>query len=243
MNFFTYNKVRSCDLGLRISNKNIFSAPKYDLTFQSIPGRDGELISSNGRFPNVNISYTCFVPSKSISELSEKLTKIKAWLYIEPDRYHTLSDSYDEKFFRRAVFNNKLDITDECNKIGVFTVNFSCIPFRYSYDGQTKQTFTESSFSFINPYPFTAKPYIKLNGNGSGRLIVQSKGNNNIWTFSIIDGYIECDSELMNFYKDNEPKNHTVEGEGFPFLYAGENTITFDGEITSLEIIPKWRCI
>ena len=73
MNSFTFNGIRSSDLGIRIMSKNIFSAPKYDLSFQSIPGRDGDLISPNGRFPNVQVSYTCFVPAKSISELADKL--------------------------------------------------------------------------------------------------------------------------------------------------------------------------
>ena len=243
MNFFEYNGIRSSDMGVKISSKNIFSAPKYDLAFQAIPGRDGELISSNNRFPNNTVSYTCFIPAKSIQELSQKVTAVKAWLYAEPDRYHTLSDSYDTEFFRKAVFNNKLDIADQVNKIGVFTVNFSCHPMRYSYTGQTKNTYSTSGFVLTNPYPFNAKPYLKLNGRGEGTLTIQTPTNTAIWKFSTLNGYTECDSELMNFYHDYTPKNDTVEGEGFPLLYPGENTITFDGGITSVEVIPRWVMI
>lgn len=243
MNSFTFNGIRSSDLGVRIMSKNIFSAPKYDLSFQSIPGRDGDLISPNGRFPNVQVSYTCFVPAKSISELADKLTDIKAWLYTEPDRYHELTDTYDTKFLRKAVFNNKLDIEDECNKIGTFTVAFSCQPFRYLISGQAKSGYAESGFILKNPYPFAAKPYLKLNGRGSGTLVIQSETSNKIWTFSTLNGYTECDSELMNFYHDTEPKNDTVEGDGFPQFLPGDNTITFDGGITDIEIIPRWRTI
>ena len=39
MNYFVYNGVSSLDMGLRIESKNVFSAPEYDVTFQSIPGR------------------------------------------------------------------------------------------------------------------------------------------------------------------------------------------------------------
>ena len=243
MNYFIYNGISSSDMGVRISSKNIFSAPKFDLAFQAIPGRDGELITSNNRFPNATVSYTCFIPAKSIQELSEKVTAVKAWLYTEPDRYHTLSDSYDTSFFRKAVFNNKLDIADQVNKIGTFTVNFSCHPLRYSYVGQTKTTYTESGFILNNPYPFNAKPYLKLNGRGEGTLTIQTASTTAIWTFSTLNGYTECDSELMNFYHDTEPKNDTVSGEGFPLLYPGENTITFDGGITSVEVIPRWVMI
>ena len=117
MNYFIYNGISSKDMGVRISSKDIFSAPKYELKFQSIPGRDGDLIYSEGRYPNTSVSYTCFIPAKSIQELADKITAVKGWLYTEPDRYHTLSDSYDTAFFRRAVFNNKLYITDEINNI------------------------------------------------------------------------------------------------------------------------------
>ena len=243
MNYFIYNGISSKDMGVRISSKDVYSAPKYDLKFQSIPGRDGDLISPNGRFPNTTVSYTCFIPAKSIQELSDKVTAVKSWLYTEPDQYHTLSDSYDTSFFRKAVFNNKLDISDEVSKIGVFTVNFTCHPMRFSHTGQVKTTFTASPFTLTNPYPFAAKPYLKINGRGTGTLTIQSASSNKIWEFSTLNGYTECDSELMNFYHDTEPKNDTVSGEGFPTFAPGDNTIAFDGGITSIEVIPRWKSI
>ena len=243
INYFVYNGIRSSDMGVRIMSKNVFSSPKYDLKFEVIPGRSGDLITSNGRFPNTTISYTCFLPAKSISELADKVTALKAWLYTEPDRYHVLTDTYDTKFQRQAVFNNKLDIADEINKIGTFTVTFSCKPFRYSLEGQKKTTRTATNIVLNNPYPFAAKPYIKVYGSGSGSLTIQSASHNAIWQFTDIDEYVECDSEIMNFYKGTVLKNSTVEGEGFPTFYGGNNTITFSGGITKLEIIPRWVCL
>lgn len=243
MNWFSYNGVRSAERYIRISDKDIFSGPKYDSTVQSIPGRDGDLICPGGRLGNVSLSYTCFVPAKTVAELEERLTDVKAWLYTEPDRYHELFDSYDTRFFRRAVFNSKLDISEECRKIGVFTVSFSCYPLRFLRAGQEKLTFTESGFVLTNPFPFPAKPYLKVLGRGSGNLTVQSPSHNATWSFSTLDGYTECDSELMNFYHDTEAKNDTVSGDGFPLLYPGENTVSFDGKITGVEIIPRWATV
>ena len=57
MTFITYNGISSADFGLHIESKNIFSAPEYDISFQSIPGRSGDLIVSNNRFANVKVSY------------------------------------------------------------------------------------------------------------------------------------------------------------------------------------------
>lgn len=239
---FTYNGISSADMGVRIQSKSIYSAPKFDISSVAIPGRDGELLVPSGRFPNATVSYTCFVPAKSIDELGKKLTAIKAWLYTQPDRYHILSDSYDTLFFRKAVISNKLDIGEQCRKIGTFTITFSCYPFRYSLEGQRKIDST-NSITMINPYTFNAKPYIKVNGRGEGRLIIQSEGSNKIWIFKTLNGYTEADSEQMNFYHDMQSKNDTVSGDGFPILYPGRNEVSFEGAITSIEIIPRWMCL
>jgi phage-related protein len=73
MNYFEYNGISSLDLGLRIESKNVFSAPKYEVKFQSIPGRDGDLILPNGRYPNVQITYSVFLPAKTKEQLADKL--------------------------------------------------------------------------------------------------------------------------------------------------------------------------
>ena len=44
----------------------------------------------------------------------------------------------------------------------------------------------------------------------------------------------------MNFYKSAEPRNDRVEGDGFPILYPGLNSIMFSGGITSVTVEPRW---
>lgn len=230
-------------MGLRIESKNVFSAPKYDVYFLEIPGRDGDLIAGNGRFPNVQVTYSVFIPAKTISELSRKITAVKAWLYSGLNSYHTLSDTYDTAFFRHAVYAGKLNIEDEMNRIGVFTISFSCKPFRYDEAGTVSTTLSASGDMLLNPYPFISRPIIRIEGKGKGTLTIQSEGSNATWNFTGIDGYVEADSELMNFYKDAEPKNDTVSGNGFPLLYPGENAISYSGGITAVTVIPRWCCL
>lgn len=239
MNYFEYAGVNSDYMGLHIEKKDVFSAPKYETEFTAIPGRNGDLISPNGRYGNVQVVYSVFLPAKSKEELADKISAVKAWLYAEPNVYHELRDTYDEKYFRKAVFASKLDIEDELNRIGVFTISFSCLPFRYAVDG-----FNEISVSsgtvIENPTAFEAKPYIMLTGNGSGTLTITSPGSKKSWTFSNIQQHIEIDSDLMNFYKGSTPENDAVEGEGFPILYPGGNTFTFSGGITGAYVMPRW---
>lgn len=239
MNYFVYKGIRSSDMGIRIQEKNVFSAPKYEVTFQSIPGRNGDLIQPGGRLPNVQITYSVFVPAKSVDELASKLTAIKAWLYSGLQQYHDLADTYNSGYTRKAVFAGQLDIEDQLNKIGVFTISFSCHPYRFSTSG-LETTEYASGDVVTNPYQFPSKPYMKVYGNGEGTLTIQSATDNSSWVFSDIDGYIEVDSEQMNFYKGADPQNDLVSGSGFPMLYPGENALTFTGGITKVEIEPRW---
>ena len=243
MNYFVYKGIRSCDMGLRIESKNVFSAPKYDVDFLSIPGRDGDLIAGGGRFPNVQVTYSVFIPAKSITELAEKITAVKAWLYSGLDGYHTLSDTYDTTFFRHGVYSGKLDIEDELNRIGICTISFSCKPFRYTEIGSQSVQLDKSGAVLVNPYPFSSRPIIRIEGDGKGTLTIQSESKKATWNFTDIDGYVEVDSEQMNFYKDATPKNDTVTGSGFPLLYPGGNTIVYTGGISSVSVIPRWCCI
>lgn len=240
MNYFVYNGVSSLDMGLRIESKNVFSAPEYDVTFQSIPGRNGDLILPNGRYPNAQVTYSVFLPAKSIAELAEKITKVKAWLYGEQNAYHSLSDSYDTLYTRKAVYSGSLDIEDQLNRIGVFTVSFSCHPFRYSVAGTDPITLTQSGSTVTNPESFESLPILTLTGEGTVTLTIQGGGQNKSWVFTGLDGSIVCDSEQMNFYSGTTPMNDKVSGDGFPRLQPGVNTISWVGTVTSLVVQPRW---
>lgn len=243
MNYFVYNGVSSLELGLRIESKNVFSAPQYDVDFLSIPGRDGDLIAGSGRYPNVQVTYSVYLPAKTITELSRKITLVKSWLYSEPDSYHTLTDTYDADFYRKAVYAGKLDIEDQLNRIGVFTISFSCKPFRYSADGDIPVSIVGDNYILSNPYPFTSKPFIRVIGTGEGSLTLTTPTKTSIWTFTDLDGYLDIDSEQMNFYKGATPKNDTVSGSGFPLLYSGDNEVLFSGDVTEVQITPRWCCL
>ena len=241
-NYFVFNGQSSLELGIRIKNKNIYSSGKRDLSLVSVPGRDGDLVNSNKRFVNSTVSYTCFVPASSIAELNTKIRNVKKWLFVDSDQYHELTDSYDPTFLRYAIFNSKLDIADEANRIGTFTVSFSCKPLRYLLSSLTAVEVATGN-TLYNPFPFASKPYIKITGSGNITLtIVNSKGTKT-YTFNNVSSYVECDSELMNCYKGTTLKNSDFIADNFPLLEYGDNTITYSGSVSKVEIIPRWWCL
>lgn len=244
MTYFTYNDRSSADFGLHIEKKDVFSAPEYDTEFISIPGRSGDIINPNRRFANIKVTYTVFLARKNAAALASVLREIKGWLYSEPDRYHELTDSYDAEYFRYGVISGNLDIEEQLNKIGCFTVTFNCKPFKYSFAGQQTVSADASELTITNPTAFESRPYIKLYGSGTVRLMVSSIGQGTTTlVLSDVDEYIEIDSELMNCFKDTGLKNDTVTGEGFPALKPGDNSIACAGNVRRVEVIPRWRCL
>ena len=243
MTSFTYNGRSSADFGLHIQSKNVFSAPEYDAEFTSVPGRNGDIINSNRRFANIKVTYTVFLARKNTAALASALRDIKGWLYAEPDRYHEITDSYDAEYFRYGVISGSLDIEEQLSKVGSFTVTFNCKPYKYSFAGQQTVAADSASLSVTNPTAFESRPYIKLYGSGAVTLNVSSGGSTTSWTISSIDEYIEIDSELMNCYKGTVLKNDTVTGDGFPTLQSGTSTISCVGDVTRIEVIPRWCCL
>lgn len=243
MTYFTYNGRSSADFGLHIEKKDVFSAPEYDAEFISIPGRSGDIINPNRRFANIKVTYTVFLARKNAAALTSVLRDIKGWLYSEPDRYHEITDSYDAECFRYGVISGSLDIEEQLNKVGSFTVTFNCKPYKYSFAGQQTVAADSASLSVTNPTAFESRPYIKLYGSGAVTLNVSSGNSTNSWMISEIDESIEIDSELMNCFKDTVLKNDTVTGDGFPTLNPGTTTIACVGNVQRIEVIPRWCCL
>ena len=243
MSYFTYNGRSSADFGLHIEKKDVFSAPEYDAEFISIPGRSGDIINPNRRFSNIKVTYTVFLARKNTAALASALRDIKGWLYSEPDRYHELTDSYDVEYFRYGVISGNLDIEEQLNKVGSFTVTFNCKPYKYSFAGQQMVSMDSTSISVTNPTAFESRPYIKLYGSEAVTLNISSGSSTTSWTISAINEYIEIDSELMNCFKDTVLKNDTVTGDGFPMLKPGTTSIACAGNVQRIEVIPRWCCL
>ena len=98
-------------------------------------------------------------------------------------------------------------------------MTFNCKPFKYSYEGQQTIADGNPRLTATNPTAFDSRPYIKIYGSGTVRLMLTPSGQGTTtWVLSDVDEYIKIDSELMNCYKDTVLKNDTVTGEGFPVL-------------------------
>ena len=78
----------------------------------------------------------------------------------------------------------------------------------------------------------------------SHRVAAKTEAYPGRWTTHIVIGTpSEIDSELMNCFKDTILKNDTVKGAEFPVFKSGVCTINCTGDVSRIEVIPRWCCL
>lgn len=113
-----------------------------------------------------NVLVPCFMSNRYEMDLDARWTDIMEWLN-SADGYAELSDTYDTKHYREAVFVEATDIENSWNKIGRAVVSFRCRPERFlvGYDSITPSFVTVSTYKqapLANPTNHRAKPIIKI---------------------------------------------------------------------------------
>lgn len=231
MQYFTFNGQSSSDFGLVISKKDIYSAPASDVSFVSVPGRNGDVLIDGNRFNNVTVSYDV-----ALKDIKSRATAIKLWLCSVG--YFVLTDTYQPTYFRMAAFSSNLKIDELIENVGQAQISFNCKPFKYSFAGRETVTLTDTG-TVTNPEAFLSQPYIKITGTGNITLHIGS----NSYSITGVSSYIELDSELMAAYKGSVLCNDKINFTEFPVLPPGTNSISWTGTVSKVEIIPRWRTL
>lgn len=207
--------------------------PERDIEFVSVPGRNGDIINDNNRFKNYERSYKVAALADDF-ELPFLTRKIKSWLQSDVG-YFPLTDTYDPLYFRYACYSGQLDISQVLQAVGEASLKFNCKPFKYSFAGQSPITITKAT-TIINPEDWQSAPYMKITGNGDITLVI----NGTLFSFTGVAGYIEVDSKMMLSYTGTTLQGNKIKFMDFPKFSPGENTISFTGSVTKIEITPRW---
>ena len=224
LNYCIFKDIDSRELGLFMERCPEKISPKRrDETF-TVPGRHGNLTTTDGAFDSYIRSAEFIVKDeKRIDEICAHF-KGSGWLIFsnEPDRKY------------KARVANQIEFSHVIRHFKRFVVEFEVQPFGYDV---FEQTITKTApFSLFNIGTFESEPIITLFGNGNITLYVNSQ---KISLKEITDKII-IDSEMKNAYNNSVSLNYKMSGD-FPVLSLGENNISWFGNITKLEIQPNWR--
>lgn len=229
-----FNGKSSKDIGLQVETFPQYQTPKRSYEKVHVPGRNGDLIIDGGSWENVVREYEVSVGSFE-KKYYEMVNKVSEWLY-SSRTYVRLEDSYEPDYYRLAVYLEEMEMSNLFNQGGKATLSFDCKPQRFLKTGDIFQSITDSTV-FSNPTPFESLPIIKVYGSGAGVLTV---GEYEIKITDIGD-QIVIDSEIQDAYLNKTNKNKVISlTNGFPKLKPGNTTISFSGNITKVEVAPKW---
>ena len=197
-----------------------------------VQGRNGDLLIDGNAYDNYIQSYDIYFNAEK-NKTPAGARAVRQWLQ-QPIGYQKLEDSYDPQFFRMAYYSGPTDIENVMNLFGRATLSFTCKPQRWRKEGQFSTLYSFPTKLYNEWFP--ALPLIKVNGTGAGNLYVGS------YTVNVLslDEYVYLDSETQNAYKDTLNKNNTIYAPDFPILQPGETLISWDGEIESVEVTPRW---
>lgn len=160
------------------------------------------------------------------------LTDLLSWL----NGYGKLYTSVDPGGYFKAHVVSYKPVIRHSKNYDYVQVNFKISPgFFYLGSGDTPIPLGAPG-SINNPGTHKAKPYIKITGTGDIDLDV----NGRVCSFTGLTDYIEIDSETEYAYRDTVNVGDQMEGE-FPYFDVGVNNIAWTGNVTNLQIIPRWR--
>lgn len=219
------------DLKLCLSERPAIPTAQRDVEHVEIKGRHGSLTKKYG-YKDIQYSLMFdFLEDTSFKQAfrTAKMALINA---------KKLSFLDDPNIYYKI---KSVEIEDAANDIleyGQFTTNFTLDPF--AYEITTMQTITAQK-TISNP-GYESEPYIKATVNGTGKIYI----NNQVITIKDVNGIIEMDSTMQNAYRKENGyitnlNNHMI-GD-FLLLEHGNNIIKFDGNITKLEMDPRWRWV
>ena len=197
---------------------------KEDGEFLKVPGRDGYLFQDHGNLAPVEKEIE--ITLKDLSRLSE----IKSWLRGSGN----LVISSESNAFYKARLSGSIDFK-RFIYLRTAKLKFVCQPYGYLESGLTLQTITVPG-NILNLGTATSRPIITVFGSGSITLTVNSA---NVILSNVTD-YVTLNSEIEEANKDLLGKNKDMQGE-FPLFVPGNNSISWTGTVTKLEIVPNWR--
>lgn len=225
MNWLKFKNNYSNDFDLITVNLGRRKRAEEQIDSYEIPYRNDELTIHSNTFKSYirNVEFA--------NRNNEKTSLINQWLVGRGK----LRTSLDINGYFIASVVTALSPEKMMNNVDGFTVGFKVNPFFYLDIGDENITL-ETQTTLVNLGTIYSEPYIKINGTGDITLTINSTN----YFFTAVDGYIEIDSELKLIYKDTLNQGEKMSGE-LPVLEVGNNVITWAGNVTSVEIIPKWR--
>lgn len=220
-----FNNESSAEHEILISKRINLPIPQRDITSINIPGRDGEVHIDNKRYSPVAIDIEFNYKSK---EVIKKFREIKKWL-----RGDGILEFPDKDILYKVGKTEINSFSQIHERVAAFTVTFTCEPFAYTKEGQSK---VKNPSSLFND-GYKTNPIFIITGEGMCTLTV----NSNDLTVNVGQNVtIDTDKQIA-YRTDGTIVNTTIVGDYEKIRFnEGNNTISISNGF-DLQVIPNWR--
>ena len=225
--YFVLDGESSMQYGISMQGHPSFSAPTPKIEKVTVPGRNGDLISFDGSYSNVQAEIPCFILKDSAYDF---IAEANTWLSIPG--YRRLTYDGDEEAYRLARITNLAEVSVSMHVLNPFVLKFECKPQRFLMSGE--QTIEMSASGSIFCPGFGGLPLIRIYGAGTVTL------NEKSIVVTSVNEYVDVDCDTQNAYKLGDNKNSTIQCADFPKMQYGENVVTISSGISKIEITPRW---
>ncbi len=232
MSYIFYNNVDSRDLDLIIENVPVI--PACNIIYETISIDGGENLTKVKGFEDISFSFDFWYKANE-DEYFMKKAMIDNWLLNTKSKELFYSADESKTYKVKQIKISETKTTSRI--IRRFTATFICNGLKYMTSGLKTKTITTSGMVLNNFGTYESRPMIKIYGNGS---ITVSINSSNFKIQNVTD-YVTIDSEIKECYKDNINFGRNMTGDYLVF-FIGKNTISWSGNVSKLEITPRWRC-
>ncbi|NGT96495.1 distal tail protein Dit [Clostridium perfringens] len=216
------------DIGVSIVRRSPAILANKNINVINRVGADGDLYEDLGGRKDIIIPVECNFVADNPKTI---FRRVKHWLNNIEDNKLIFTD--DPGWFYKVVNVEIGQMEVKFKRKGEFTINFTCRGWQYSLDGDEFLEI-ENNTMLYNEYD-KAKPLIYVEGNGEITITI----NNNKFKVMVKD-YLYIDSELEIAYREKTDCLNIDEGD-YPVLTYGENNISFTGNVSKIEMKPRWR--
>ena len=215
--------------GLIISELPPITKPKMRTSIIKIDGRDGDLIEELGYESYTKIIKIGLAKNYDVDEIIN---------YFNGYGDLVMSNEPDKVYKCRII--DKIDY-EKLLRFKKASVKFYTQPYKYKKnENKVVLDINQETSVVVNNIGLEkAKPIIKLKGSGTVAISLNGATVFN-YTFPNNETEVIVDSIKEEAYLNNVFKNRNMSGV-FPILELGENTISWSGDLTKIEIQPMSR--
>lgn len=217
-------------LFLDLAERPKIPTPELDVEHKDIRGRNGSLTKKYA-FKDINLPLTFnFLETTQSFKQAFRTAKLIFFTAL------TLELDDDPGIYYKIKSVSISDADNDIEEYGQFTATFVLAPFAYE---RTDIVPISGNTTISNP-GYEAEPYFKVYVTGTGHLYV---GNQTV-LLQNVQNFIEIDCEMKNAFQNQygflTNLNNKMFGD-FPVLPHGDSVVSFDGDITKVDLDMRRR--